>query len=134
MAKYFDADGNELPNGHGYICPPRKTVQHDAVPAVAHHEHYDLAGDHALDWDVVDKPAVPAWGEVTEYTCTPIPEPEPAPVDDTPTIDKRMDEAEAAVIELAGLAADNAAGLTDTYSAITELGDLVAAESEDSNG
>ena len=75
MAKYFDADGNELPNGHGYICTPRKTVQHDAVPAVAHHEHYDLAGDHALDWDVVDKPAVPAWGEVTEYTCTPLSEP-----------------------------------------------------------
>lgn len=94
----------------------------------------DLAGGVSLDWDVTDAPAIPAWDEVTEYTCEPMPEPEPAPVDDTPTIDQRMDDAEAALVELAGLAADNAAGLNDTCSAITELGGLVAAESEADNG
>ena len=75
MAKYYDSSGAELtsPDLAAGTLTARKTVHHDAVPAVTHEDSRELPGGMVLRWTVIDTPAQAAYDDVTEYIYTPAP-------------------------------------------------------------
>jgi hypothetical protein len=90
MPKYFDSDGKELENGDGCALTPRKTIHHDAVQETSHNNTVQLAGDYKLEWKTIDTPAVPAYDEVVEWTCVPLPQEQTASATDADRLDAQV--------------------------------------------